>query len=289
MPEQFPADSVGLVTPQSMHFDQPLELDCGRELPSYDLVYETYGELNDDASKAYVATRQGNSVISLNVAGPSSDTGVAGGTLSCPGPDGQSTSDPARCIVDRVPNQDGGSLLPSDPFGLSVDTIRPTNPDTGQAVPIDLVSVAYLASENVSTIAFPNRSIEGATMESAALLPGANAIERRPGTRNCDGVPLATDVLRRQRLPTGQQLVEPRVLRPGAFRATVRSAPGEYRRRTGYARSHPISTRSLYRVRERLSLLDSRLSEPEYRSTYFPLRAETPSRLHAESARNRSY
>jgi hypothetical protein len=141
-------------------------------------------ELNDDASKAYVATRQGNSVISLNVAGPSSDTGVAGGTLSCPGPDGQSTSDPARCIVDRVPNQDGGSLLPSDPFGLSVDTIRPTNPATGQAVPIDLVSVAYLASENVSTIAFPNRSIEGATMESAALLPGANAIERRPGTLN---------------------------------------------------------------------------------------------------------
>ena len=52
MPEQFPADCVGLVTPQSMSFDQPLELDCGRTLPSYELVYETYGELNADASNA---------------------------------------------------------------------------------------------------------------------------------------------------------------------------------------------------------------------------------------------
>ena len=46
MPESIPADSVGLVTPQSLDFDQPLELDCGRVLPSYRLVYETYGELN---------------------------------------------------------------------------------------------------------------------------------------------------------------------------------------------------------------------------------------------------
>ena len=52
MSEQFPADCVGLVTPQRMTFDQPLELDCGRTLPSYELVYETYGELNADASNA---------------------------------------------------------------------------------------------------------------------------------------------------------------------------------------------------------------------------------------------
>ncbi|MGD8483774.1 MAG: homoserine O-acetyltransferase [Thioalkalispiraceae bacterium] len=46
MPEQIPADSVGLVTPQTMHFEQALQLDCGRTLASYDIVYETYGELN---------------------------------------------------------------------------------------------------------------------------------------------------------------------------------------------------------------------------------------------------
>jgi homoserine O-acetyltransferase len=52
MPEHIPHDSVGLVTPQVHHFDQPLTLRSGRVLPSYDLVYETYGELNADKSNA---------------------------------------------------------------------------------------------------------------------------------------------------------------------------------------------------------------------------------------------
>lgn len=45
-------ESVGIVTPQTAHFDTPLQLSCGRELPSYDIVYETYGELNADRSNA---------------------------------------------------------------------------------------------------------------------------------------------------------------------------------------------------------------------------------------------
>ncbi len=52
MQKTLPADSVGLVTPQTLHFDQPLELDCGRQLSNYDLVYETYGELNAERSNA---------------------------------------------------------------------------------------------------------------------------------------------------------------------------------------------------------------------------------------------
>lgn len=52
MPETIPADSVGLVNPTTLHIDTPLELDCGRTLASYDLVYETYGELNTDHSNA---------------------------------------------------------------------------------------------------------------------------------------------------------------------------------------------------------------------------------------------
>lgn len=52
MPDTIPADSVGLVSPQSLHFDEPLKLDCGRELPQYDLVYETYGELNGRGDNA---------------------------------------------------------------------------------------------------------------------------------------------------------------------------------------------------------------------------------------------
>ena len=46
------ADSVGIVTPQTAHIDQPLTLDCGRTLDQHELVYETYGELNAEASNA---------------------------------------------------------------------------------------------------------------------------------------------------------------------------------------------------------------------------------------------
>jgi homoserine O-acetyltransferase len=52
MPESIPADSVGLVSPTTYHFDTPLPLDCGRTLSSYDLIVETYGELNADKSNA---------------------------------------------------------------------------------------------------------------------------------------------------------------------------------------------------------------------------------------------
>ena len=46
MPETIPSDSVGLVEPKTVHFDQPLQLSCGQTLNEYDLVIETYGELN---------------------------------------------------------------------------------------------------------------------------------------------------------------------------------------------------------------------------------------------------
>jgi len=44
--------SVGVVVPQTAHFDTPLALACNRTLAQYDLVYETYGTLNADASNA---------------------------------------------------------------------------------------------------------------------------------------------------------------------------------------------------------------------------------------------
>ena len=47
-----PEDSVGLVTPQTARFEEPLALACGRSLASYELVYETYGTLNASASNA---------------------------------------------------------------------------------------------------------------------------------------------------------------------------------------------------------------------------------------------
>ncbi len=52
MSEPFPADSVGLVTPTSHLFEQPISLESGHTLPQYTLTYETYGELNADRSNA---------------------------------------------------------------------------------------------------------------------------------------------------------------------------------------------------------------------------------------------
>ncbi|EGH00052.1 Homoserine O-acetyltransferase [gamma proteobacterium IMCC2047] len=52
MPESIPKNSVGLVTPQTMKFDTPLTLDSGHVLNSYEIVYETYGELNAEKSNA---------------------------------------------------------------------------------------------------------------------------------------------------------------------------------------------------------------------------------------------
>ncbi len=45
-------NSVGIVTPQTARFDQPLTLRSGAVLPGFELVYETYGSLNADRSNA---------------------------------------------------------------------------------------------------------------------------------------------------------------------------------------------------------------------------------------------
>ena len=45
-------DSVGEVAPQCAHFDTPITLAGGAVLPAFELVYETYGELNAARSNA---------------------------------------------------------------------------------------------------------------------------------------------------------------------------------------------------------------------------------------------
>jgi len=44
--------SVGIVAPQVAHFNEPLTLKSGQVLPQFNLMYETYGELNADKSNA---------------------------------------------------------------------------------------------------------------------------------------------------------------------------------------------------------------------------------------------
>ena len=44
--------SGGIVAPQIAHFNEPLTLKSGQVLPQFNLIYETYGELNADKSNA---------------------------------------------------------------------------------------------------------------------------------------------------------------------------------------------------------------------------------------------
>jgi homoserine O-acetyltransferase/O-succinyltransferase len=46
------AHSVGAVSPQTAHFDQPLTLLSGATVDAYDLMFETYGTLNAERSNA---------------------------------------------------------------------------------------------------------------------------------------------------------------------------------------------------------------------------------------------
>src|ERR1700750_1466260 len=45
-------ESIGIVTPQTMHFTEPLRLQNGSSLANYDLMVETYGTLNAAPSNA---------------------------------------------------------------------------------------------------------------------------------------------------------------------------------------------------------------------------------------------
>ncbi|HAC32906.1 MAG TPA: homoserine O-acetyltransferase, partial [Gammaproteobacteria bacterium] len=48
--DSYPADSVGQVEPTVERFEEPLQLVSGPTLPAYELMMETYGELNSDRS-----------------------------------------------------------------------------------------------------------------------------------------------------------------------------------------------------------------------------------------------
>ncbi len=63
--------SLGVVTPQSLHFATPLPLQSGAVLRDYHLVYETYGQLNADRSNAVLVCHALNA--SHHVAGLHAD------------------------------------------------------------------------------------------------------------------------------------------------------------------------------------------------------------------------
>ncbi|OGT22397.1 MAG: homoserine O-acetyltransferase [Gammaproteobacteria bacterium RBG_16_57_12] len=125
MPDRIPDDSVGLVTPQSAHFDTPLQLESGRVLPRYDLVYETYGELNQERSNAVLICHALSG--DHHVAGyHSAEDKKPGWWESCIGPG--KPIDTRRFFV-VCNNNLGGCKGSTGPISMNPDTGKPFGPD----------------------------------------------------------------------------------------------------------------------------------------------------------------
>lgn len=79
MPFDIPKNSVGVVTPKKIVIEEPLSLSCGRTLSGYELVYETYGELNSERTNAVLICHalSGHHHAAGYHLDPSSDSGMA--------------------------------------------------------------------------------------------------------------------------------------------------------------------------------------------------------------------
>ncbi|RKZ42174.1 MAG: homoserine O-acetyltransferase [Gammaproteobacteria bacterium] len=125
MPDILSPDCVGLVTPQSHKFTTPLALNCGRTLPSYELIYETYGTLNKNHSNAVLICHALSS--DHHAAGYySMQDKKPGWWESCIGPG--KPIDTNRFFV-VSPNNLGGCKGSSGPNTLNPDTNKPYGPD----------------------------------------------------------------------------------------------------------------------------------------------------------------
>lgn len=117
--------SIGIVEPRIARFDEPLALVCGRELPSYELVYETYGELNEQRSNAVLICHalSGNH----HAAGyHHPDDKKPGWWNECIGPGKPIDTD--RFFVVSLNNL-GGCHGSTGPSSINPDTGKPWGPD----------------------------------------------------------------------------------------------------------------------------------------------------------------
>jgi len=125
MPDNIPPDSVGLVIPKTYHFDAPLQLECGRILQQYDLIYETYGTLNADASNAILICHALSG--DHHAAGyHSMEDRKPGWWESCIGPG--KPIDTNRFFVVSLNNL-GGCKGSTGPISLCPDSGKPYGPD----------------------------------------------------------------------------------------------------------------------------------------------------------------
>ena len=125
MPQEIPANSVGVVTPQIAIFDQPLELRSGKILERYELMYETYGQLNADKSNAVLICHALSG--HHHAAGyHSQDDKKPGWWDSCIGP-GKAIETNKFCVI--ALNNLGGCHGSTGPTSINPDTNEPYGSD----------------------------------------------------------------------------------------------------------------------------------------------------------------
>jgi homoserine O-acetyltransferase len=145
MPETLPKDSVGIVTPQTQTFDEPVTLDCGQTLDQYQLVYETYGELNSDASNAVLVCHALSG--HHHAAGyHSMDDRKPGWWDSCIGPG--KPIDTNRFFV-VCPNNLGGCHGSTGPASIDPATGKPYGPDFPVVTVSDWVRTQALLADRL--------------------------------------------------------------------------------------------------------------------------------------------
>lgn len=119
MTDHYPADSVGLVEPRRHRFEQALALDSGKTLRGFELVYETYGSLNADASNAVIVTHALSG--DHHAAGYHAGANRPGWWEACIGPGKPIDTERFFVVCCNNIGGCGGSTGP-----------RSTNPDTGE-------------------------------------------------------------------------------------------------------------------------------------------------------------
>ena len=118
-------DSVGIVTPQTFRCQEPFTLQCGETLDGFELVFETYGELNRERSNAVLVCHalSGNH----HAAGfHSADETRPGWWDACIGPG--KPIDTCRFFV-ISPNNLGGCHGSTGPLSVNPATGTPWGPD----------------------------------------------------------------------------------------------------------------------------------------------------------------
>ncbi len=190
MPAEYPADSVGLVSSQTFRHERPFTLQCGVTLPSFDLVYETYGNLNPDKSNAVLICHalSGNH----HAAGyHSEDEAKPGWWDNCIGPG--KPIDTNRFYVVSLNNL-GGCHGSSGPLTTNPDTGKPYGPEFPTVVVADWVASQALLADHLGierfaaviggslggmqamqwTIDFPDRVHAAVVIAAAAKLSAQN-------------------------------------------------------------------------------------------------------------------